>query len=849
MFRINHKKEKTRRTKNEELGSFRIFCLPPPLPAAGTQGILLAMRLAAALSALLLACQPLRAQPPQVMEGEIDGRPVTYQAIDGLAIYQGDIILGPAGQPPDGRREASFTTGGLWPGGLIPYEIDSTIPFATRSRILQAIETWNGYGTPVHLEPRSGQSGYTRFVRKTTPPVGACFSSIGRTGGAQTISVEDSCGVNTLIHEIGHTVGFWHEHERHDRNSHVTVLWENVAKTLAGNFTGGSSAQDTGGYEYGSNMHYSLTTFSANGGQVLETVPPGIPIAEVSGMNPGDLDSVNRKYGVIPGQITIVTNPPGLNVIVDGQTYTTPISFSWDSGTQHALEVADDPQSLAGRRYIFGRWSDEQPRSHTITASSSVTIYTANFIRKVPVTLTAAEGGSASASPASEDGYYTANTQVRLTAESPPGWTFYRWVASGASCPVLGVSSNPATLPVRTTAITCQAQFTQSAVTTIDSDPPGQSVSVDGAFSSAPVNFVFAPGTQHSLSATSPGARLGTRMIFDSWSDGEAPAHNLTASDGGQVITARFRTQYLLTITQPPAGGSLVATPSSPDGFYDAGTAVTMQANTNTGWFLNSWTGDLFGRANPAVLTMNREKLVSARFSTSLPAITVLHSLTALPGSIAPGEIVTVWGSNLGPTAGSGALIDVDGKVSTLNSATRILFDEVAAPITFTSAGQVNVVAPYGIAGRTSTNVVAEYQGVRQPGVLPLVTDASPGIVGNGSGYAVVLNENGTINGPQQPAARGSAIVLWATGEGMTTPPGVDGRVAVPPYTFPNLPVSVRIGGKVATVEYAGSAPFFVAGAMQVNARIPADAPVGETSIYLVVGNRSSPPGLVIAVE
>jgi len=808
------------------------------------------MRLLAALGVSLLASQLVSAQSSPVLTGEFDGHTVIYQSIDGLAIYEGDIILGPAASS-DGRRLASFTTGGLWPGGLIPYEIDSAIPAATQSRVQQAIDNWNSYGTPIHMQPRSGQAGYVRFTRKTTPPVGACFSTIGFVGGLQTVQVEDSCSTSTLIHELGHTVGFFHEQARHDRNSHVTVLWENVAKTLAGNFSE-AFATDIGGYEYSSHMHYTLTEFSGNGGQVMETVPPGMPIAEGFGMSPADLDTVNRMYGVIPSQVMLSTNPVGLSVIVDGVTVATPRTFSWVDGSQHTLEIPDSPQFAGSARFLFGRWSDEQPRSHTITASQSVTIYTANFIRQIPLTVTASNGGSAVANPASADGFYTANTLVQLTATPPPGWTFYRWAPGiGGSCPVVG-SSNPALVPIHTfpPVLGCDAQFTQGVITTVDSDPPGQRVIVDGVNYLAPVNSVFTPGTQHSISASSPSASLGMRVLFDSWSDGGAPSHNITAQPGGGVITARFRTQYLLTMSQPlPVQGTLVATPSSSDGFYDAGTVVTMQANTTNGWLLNTWRGDLFGRTNPSFLTMNQEKLVSLTLSQSLPAITVLHSLTALPGSISPGEIVTVWGSNLGPPGGSGALIDVDGKVATLNSGTRILFDEMPAPITFTSAGQVNVVAPYGIAGHPTTTIAAEFQGVRQPTASSQVADASPGIVGTGSGYAAVLNEDHTINGPDHPAPRGSVIVLWATGEGLTTPSGIDGRVAVLPYASPNLPVSVRIGGKVASPEYAGSAPFFVAGAMQVNVRIPLDAPPGAASIYLVVGNFSSPPGLVIAVQ
>jgi uncharacterized protein (TIGR03437 family) len=122
-------------------------------------------------------------------------------------------------------------------------------------------------------------------------------------------------------------------------------------------------------------------------------------------------------------------------------------------------------------------------------------------------------------------------------------------------------------------------------------------------------------------------------------------------------------------------------------------------------------------------------------------------------------------------------------------------------------------------------------------------------VVANPPDKVVVINEDGTLNRPDHPAARGSVVIFWATGEGLTTPAGVDGRVAVPPLAKPQLPVSVRIGGKVAEVQYAGNAPGFVAGAMQVNVRVPEDAPTGNVSLYFVVGETVSQTGVTISVE
>ena len=113
----------------------------------------------------------------------------------------------------------------------------------------------------------------------------------------------------------------------------------------------------------------------------------------------------------------------------------------------------------------------------------------------------------------------------------------------------------------------------------------------------------------------------------------------------------------------------------------------------------------------------------------------------------------------------------------------------------------------------------------------------------------MVLNEDGSFNGPERPAKRGSVIVFYATGEGATAPDGVDGRVAVAPLAKPMQSVQVRIGGKPAEVQFAGNAPGFVAGAMQVNVKVPEDAPTGDVSLYLIVGTVSSPAPSLIRVQ
>ena len=130
------------------------------------------------------------------------------------------------------------------------------------------------------------------------------------------------------------------------------------------------------------------------------------------------------------------------------------------------------------------------------------------------------------------------------------------------------------------------------------------------------------------------------------------------------------------------------------------------------------------------------------------------------------------------------------------------------------------------------------------------VAPTAPGIFVNQSGQAAALNANSSINTPANPAQRGTPIVLYATGEGTTNPPGVTGQVNLLTLKGPAAPVSVTIGGQPAEVQYAGSAPGFVSGALQVNALIPATAPAGAAvQVVLTIGGVSSPGIATISIE
>jgi hypothetical protein len=265
-----------------------------------------------------------------------------------------------------------------WPGGVIPFVIDADIPHP--ERIHDAMLQWTA-ATPIRLVRRTDETNYVRFVRENND--GLCFSSIGMIGGEQKIRTDDRCETGTLVHEIGHTVGLWHEQSRRDRDRFVRVVYQNISQGSLRDFERHVNDEpDFSHYDFASIMHYgAYADCKERGGASIETIPPGIPIGQRKSLSLGDIDAVEHMYGFKPRGITVTTHVSGLKIIVDGAAYTSPQRFDWKAGTWHTLEVPSQ-QELDGAGYEFGRWNDDGQSAHTIAVSPELTIYTANFIPK-----------------------------------------------------------------------------------------------------------------------------------------------------------------------------------------------------------------------------------------------------------------------------------------------------------------------------------------------------------------------------------------------------------------------------------------------------------------------------------
>jgi uncharacterized protein (TIGR03437 family) len=246
--------------------------------------------------------------------------------------------------------------------------------------------------------------------------------------------------------------------------------------------------------------------------------------------------------------------------------------------------------------------------------------------------------------------------------------------------------------------------------------------------------------------------------------------------------------------------------------------------------------------------------LASGSSGSGAPQITaVANGASFLADAVSPGEVLAVFGANLGPAQLTNLQMNAGGQVTSTLANTQIFFDGVSAPMLYTSANQIGAVVPFGTAGPT-TQVVVSSQGQSSSALTMPVLPATPALFsldGTGGGPGAILNQDGSPNSAANPADRGSVVVLYGTGAGQTDPAGEDGMISGGlPLSTPLLPMTVFIDNQPAEVLYAGAAPGMVQGVIQINARVPDTASIGPTTtVMFKVGDYASPNTVTLSVR
>ncbi len=262
---------------------------------------------------------------------------------------------------------------------------------------------------------------------------------------------------------------------------------------------------------------------------------------------------------------------------------------------------------------------------------------------------------------------------------------------------------------------------------------------------------------------------------------------------------------------------------------------------------LSSWVATNPEGSIVSLQTRNGSVTVTGPSSTGLR---ILNAASLLPGAVAPGQLVTLTGDGIGPATAQQPAV---GVTSLVLGGTRVLFGDSAASLLFAAPGQINALAPAGLAGRNTVALRVLQEEQQIAGATLEIAPASPAIFtinATGRGAGAILNQDGTINAPANPADRGSLVTVFATGAGLMDPPGTEGHAVLPPFPAPLLPVRVQIDGFDAAIQYAGAAPGLVSGILQVNCQVPHQAKSGSAvRIVLMIGGIPSPPEVTVAVR
>jgi uncharacterized protein (TIGR03437 family) len=364
-------------------------------------------------------------------------------------------------------------------------------------------------------------------------------------------------------------------------------------------------------------------------------------------------------------------------------------------------------------------------------------------------------------------------------------------------------------------------------------------------------NVVNVPVTL-TVSAPATVSATPTALTFNYQTGGSNPAaQTITVSGGSSSLP--------FSATATSTGNWLLVSPAT--GTTPGTVSVTVNPSSlNTGSFTGTVTIAGTGSAT-GTTTVN----VTLNITAPLPTLSsVTNAASYATGAVSPGEIITLFATDathpIGPATPAYLTLDPTGKfVTTSLGNVQVTVGGYAAPLTYVSASQISAIVPYEVAQLTSATVIVKFLGQSSNGITVPVATTAPGLFtanSSGTGPGAILNSDSTLNTQANPAARGSVVVLYLTGEGQTSPAGVDGKVttvATPPAPLtpaPLLPIAINIGGQAANWTFAGEAPGLVSGVMQLNVVVPTNiSPGSQIPVQVTIGSNLSQTGVYLAVK
>ena len=591
------------------------------------------------------------------------------------------------------------------------------------------------------------------------------------------------------------------------------------------------------------------------------TLPVVLTVSGSSATGGGSLtlssSSLSFTSATANPQTLTVTAPSGVTYnasasgSANGVTWLSISPSGFISTTSQNFQVTVTPGSLQAGTYSGTlTFTPNGGVSQTVAVTLTVGAGATNTITASPTSLTFAanQGGSA---PASQT--------VNLTSASGSAGVNFNLTTTIASG-----STNWLSASVN--------QYTTPSSITVNANPTGLSA---GTYNGTVVITPFGGGATVNIGVTFNVSGLPTVSASPT-------SLNLTYSVGGTAPTATLN----LTGSAGSAGLNYTATVSSTcnclsitptSGNTATNPTITVSLTNPTSLTAGNYTGTITVSGTNGS-TGNSIVNVTLAVTAPLPTITAIaNAASGATGPISPGEVVSIFANASNPigpatpVALSASNLTPDGNVPLTMGGVTVTFNGRQAPLLYVSSTQINAVVPYGVAGFTNFPVIVKYLGQNSNGFTVLTTTTTPGIFtqnGQGSGPASVLNGNGSVNGntpTTQPAPKGSVVVIYLTGEGATSPAGIDGKVtcgitgtgcsSLSDIPVPLLRLAVLIDGQPAALATApgwvgyGEAPGLVSGVLQINAIVPAAARSGTVPLSVSIGGNTSQQNVTIVVQ
>jgi uncharacterized protein (TIGR03437 family) len=570
----------------------------------------------------------------------------------------------------------------------------------------------------------------------------------------------------------------------------------------------------------------SAGSYSGNVAIVVGTttlnVPVTIALNAASGLtaSPASLLFSQTLSGTTPSpqtiQVTSTAGATAFTVMVTSSWLTvTPLSAT----TPATLSVSVDPTGLSAGtqegliQVVFGSNVVNIPVTYTISNYAPQLSATPTSLSFSQIT-----GGSA---PASQSVNVTSSSGAVTFTVRPSGNWLSVSAPTGTTPANIAISVNSSASSLASGSYAGSVTFAAGSTSVV---VPATLIVGNSAFTLQPASLSFtgAAGAAAPASQTVAVSSTGAAVSFTAVASTTDPGNWLTVTPTSGTTPASL--QVSVSTAALAAGqytGTVVVTP--------AGSSLSPQ-------------------------TLNVSLTLSATSAGTPPnVLSVLNGASLQPGPLAPGEIITIFGTGLGPATGLPATVLPAGAIASTLGGTTVLFDGIPAPLLYVQSNQINAIVPYAMEGRATATFQIQVSGASASSLDLRINETAPAIFtvnGSGSAQGAIVNQDGTVNGPYYPAPRGSVISIYATGEGQTNPAGQDGRIITTDLRVPLAPVSAIIGLVPAQVTYAGSAPGLVAGVIQINAYVPANAPVGgQIPIVFLTGTTASGAMVTMAVK